>query len=123
VPAKKKASKKAAKKPQVTFSFPKAKTPRTKSETLRVLAEATGLARKDVGTTLSALSALIGQDLTKVGVFTLPGLAKLTVVKKKATRARKGINPFTGEPTTFKAKPARKLVKIRPVKALKDVVA
>ncbi len=122
MPAKKKTSKKVAKTAPAAFSFPRTKTPRTKSETLRVLSEVTGLARKDVGTTLNALNALVGQDLGKVGVFTLPGLAKLTVVKKKATRARKGINPFTGEPTVFKAKPARKLVKIRPVKALKDTV-
>ena len=53
----------------------------------------------------------------------MPGFAKFVVVKKKATKARKGINPFTGEPTVFKAKPARKVVKARPVKAAKDAVA
>ncbi|MGD9932838.1 MAG: HU family DNA-binding protein, partial [Dehalococcoidia bacterium] len=52
-----------------------------------------------------------------------PGFAKFVVVKKAATKSRKGINPFTGEPTTFKAKPARKIVRARPVKAAKDAVA
>jgi nucleoid DNA-binding protein len=56
------------------------------------------------------------------GVFTVPGLMKVKVVKKPATKARKGINPFTGEATTFKAKPARKVVKVQPLKGLKDMV-
>ena len=55
------------------------------------------------------------------GVFTLPGLAKFSVTAKKATRARKGINPFTGEETTFAAKPARRMVKVRVLKGLKDM--
>ena len=123
MPAKKKASKKTAKTAQVALTFPKTTSPRSKSETLRVIAEATELPRKDVATVVAALTDLVGQDLRKVGVFTLPGLAKVSVVKKPATRARKGINPFTKEPTIFKAKPARKVVKLRPVKALKDTVA
>ena len=57
-----------------------------------------------------------------VGVFVVPGLAKILVIRKPATKARKGINPFTGEETMFKAKPARNVVKIRPVKAVKDMV-
>jgi len=123
VPAKKKASRKTAKTAQAALTFPKTTGPRSKSETLRAIAEATELPRKDVATVVAALTDLVGQDLRKVGVFTLPGLAKVTVVKKPATRARKGINPFTKEPTIFKAKPARKVVKLRPVKALKDTVA
>lgn len=123
MPAKKKASRKTAKTAQVALTFPRTAGPRSKSETLRVIAEATELPRKDVATVVAALTDLVGQDLRKVGAFTLPGLAKVTVVKKPATRARKGINPFTKEPTVFKAKPARKVVKLRPVKALKDTVA
>ena len=57
------------------------------------------------------------------GQFTLPGLMKIEVKRKPATKARKGINPFTGEPTIFKAKPARNVVKVRPLKKLKDMVA
>ena len=52
----------------------------------------------------------------------LPGLVRMVVVKKPATKERKGINPFTGEPTVFKAKPARKVIKARPVKAAKDAI-
>jgi nucleoid DNA-binding protein len=68
------------------------------------------------------MNALIKSDLKKHGVFTVPGLMKIKVVKKPATKARKGINPFTGEPAVFKAKPARKAVKVTPLKGLKDLV-
>ena len=63
------------------------------------------------------------KQLKKDGLFTLPGFAKFRVVKKPAVKARKGINPFTGEETTFKAKPATKVVRVRPIKAIKDAVA
>jgi nucleoid DNA-binding protein len=52
----------------------------------------------------------------------LPGFAKFVVVKKPATKERQGINPFTKEPITIKAKPARKVLKARPVKAAKDAL-
>ena len=55
-------------------------------------------------------------------VFTIPGLVKLTVRKKPAVKARKGVNPFTGEEMMFKAKPASKVVKAVPLKAVKDMV-
>jgi nucleoid DNA-binding protein len=56
------------------------------------------------------------------GSFTLPGLLKMIIQHKPATKARKGINPFTGEPTIFKAKPARRVIKIRALKKLKEMV-
>ena len=59
----------------------------------------------------------------KSGTFILPGFAKFVVVKKPATKARPGINPFTKEAITIAAKPASKKVRARPVKAIKDVVA
>ena len=62
-------------------------------------------------------------ELKKNGVFIVPGLVRMVVVKKPATKERKGINAFTKEPTVFKAKPARKVIKGRPVKAAKDAVA
>ena len=98
--------------------------PLTKSEILNALAESTGLSRKEVTGVLDGLSDLIGQSLGKKGpgVFNVPGLMKIQVQRKPATKARKGINPFTGEETTFKAKPARNVVKIRPLKGLKDMV-
>ena len=62
------------------------------------------------------------KELKKTGVFLVPGFAKFVVIKKPATKERKGINPFTKEPTVFKARPARKIVRARPVKAVKDAV-
>ena len=121
------AAAKAAKPAKVVVPLSKiqpAGTPRTKSEILGVLAETTGLSKKDVSSVFASLSDLIGKDVGKkgCGLFTVPGLLKIRRVNKPATKARKGINPFTGEETTFKAKPARNVVKIRPLKALKDMV-
>lgn len=116
------AAKKKASKGGNTFSFPKADDVRSKSAVLNALSESTGLSRKDVATVFAALTALIAVDMARRGSFTLPGLAKMSVIKKAATKARKGINPFTKEPMLFKAKAARKVVKIRALKALKDAV-
>src|SRR6202142_480015 len=80
------------------------------------------MARKDVKAVIESLAEIGYKELKKSGAFVLPGFAKFVVVKKPATKARKGINPFTKEPTIFKAKPARKLIKARPVKAVKDAV-
>ena len=63
------------------------------------------------------------RELKKTGLFTLPGFAKFRVVKKPATKARQGINPFTKQPMTFAAKPASKAVRARPIKSIKDAVA
>jgi nucleoid DNA-binding protein len=112
MPVKKKATKKVA---------APAKPP-TKSEILNHIAGETDLTRRDVSAVLDSLSALMGKNLKKHGLFSMPGLMKMKVTKKPATRARKGINPFTGEETVFKAKPARKIIKIQPLKGLKDMV-
>jgi nucleoid DNA-binding protein len=100
------------------------KKPPTKSEILSHIAEDTGISRKQVDAVFGSLQNLIAKTLKSRngGLFSVPGLMKIKVVKKPATKARKGINPFTGEETTFKAKPARKAVKIQPLKALKDMV-
>jgi len=71
---------------------------------------------------LETLTSIGYKELKKSGVFVVPGFAKFVVVKKPATKARKGTNPFTGEEMMFKAKPARKIVRARPVKAAKDAV-
>jgi len=71
---------------------------------------------------LEALAEVGYKELKRTGSFVVPGFAKFVVIKKPATKARKGINPFTKEPTIFKAKPARKLIKARPVKAAKDAL-
>ena len=98
--------------------------PRTKGEIIRVLSESTGLSKKQVDTVFASLGQLIDLDIGKKGpgVFNVPGLMKIVRITKPATKARKGINPFTGEETTFKAKPARNVVKVRALKALKDMV-
>ena len=98
--------------------------PMTKSEIVSGIADATGLTKKDVNSAFDAMGAQIKKSLGRggAGAYTVPGLMKLVVQRKPATKARKGINPFTGEETVFKAKPARNVVKIRPLKNLKDMV-
>ena len=98
--------------------------PRTKSQIYSDLAEATELSRKEVAAVFEEFSALIKKDIGKrgPGIFTVPGLMKIKVARKPATKARKGINPFTGEEMVFKAKPARNVVKVLPLKALKEMV-
>ncbi|MET1254005.1 HU family DNA-binding protein [Aliikangiella maris] len=97
----------------------------TKTQILNELAESTNLNKKEVGAVLDGLSDLIERHIAKrgCGEFVLPGLMKIVTVKKKATKARKGINPFTGEETVFKAKPASVQVKIRPLKKMKDMAS
>jgi nucleoid DNA-binding protein len=96
-----------------------------KSKIIAFLCESTELKKRDVVNVLEGLEKLISAHLDKrgPGEFNLPGLLKCRVIRKPATKARKGVNPFTGEPTTFKAKPARNIVKIRPLKKLKEMVA
>lgn len=94
----------------------------TKTELLQCLVENTELSKKQVAGVLETLQAIMQAHVKAGCAFAHPGMYKITVVKKSATKARKGINPFTGEPTTFKAKPARKVVKIKPLKKLKAAV-
>lgn len=100
------------------------KKPYTKSEFLHNLAEQTGFAKKEINTVLEKMSNIIEVHLQSggPGSFTLPGLIKIVVVKKPATKARRGISPFTGEEIMFKAKPARKVAKVRALKKLKEMV-
>ena len=97
--------------------------PATKSEILANIAKATELSRKQVSSVLEALSGQVELALGKKGpgVFVLPGLMKVMIIKKPATKAHKGINPFTKEEQMFLAKPARKVIKVRPLKGLKDM--
>jgi len=95
----------------------------TKSELIeKITAEHSELSKKDVKGVIESLATVGYQELKKNGTFVVPGFAKFVVIKKPATKERKGINPFTKEPTVFKAKPARKIVRARPVKAAKDAV-
>jgi DNA-binding protein HU-beta len=97
----------------------------TKSELIQAIADLMSdkLTRKDVKEVLEALANVGYKELKKSGEFVVPGFAKFVVIKKPATKAREGINPFTKEMMMFKAKPARKVLKARPVKAAKDCLA
>lgn len=132
--AKKTASKKAAvKKPAAKKAPAKAAAPAkkigavkerfNKTQILTEIAESTELSKKQVQAVLDSLSDVIEGHIKKraVGEFVLPGLLKIQAIKKPAKKARKGINPFTGEETVFKAKPASTAVKIRPLKKLKEM--
>jgi len=124
--AKKKAKKKVARKKTAVKKAPAVKAikePYTKTMLFNEIAERTDLKKKDVVAVFDELSSIINGHIRRnaAGIFTVPGLMKVKVVRKPATRARQGINPFTGEPTIFKAKPARNVVKIQPLKALKDM--
>ncbi|NOR40079.1 MAG: DNA-binding protein [Gammaproteobacteria bacterium] len=115
------AKKKAKAKKKTTAKA--AKKPTTKSESLTYIAEKTDLTKKDVSAVFDALAMLMKRDLKRgPGVYTVPGLMKVKVVRKPATKARKGVNPFTGEEMMFKAKPARNVVKVLPLKGLKEMV-
>jgi nucleoid DNA-binding protein len=98
--------------------------PANKGEIYSALAEKTGLSKKQIAGLFDALGDLIGKELGKKGPgqFVVPGLLKLKVVRKPATKAKPGINPFTKEPMTIKAKPARNVVRAIPMKALKELV-
>jgi nucleoid DNA-binding protein len=94
----------------------------TKSDILATISKDTGLSKKQVSAVFDSLNTVIRKSLKSNGLFTLPGLAKMKVVKKPATKAREGVNPFTGEKMVFKAKPASKKVRVMPLKNLKGFV-
>ena len=98
--------------------------PMTKSAIMNEVSGNTGLTKKQVASVFEELGIIIERHIKKRSPrqFTLPGLLKIEVKRKPKTKARKGINPFTGEPMMFKAKPARDVVKVRPLKKLKDMV-
>lgn len=101
------------------------KKPLSKSQIISTISEHTLLKRKEVADVFDGIIKLIELHLKKggPGEFNLPGVLKCRVVRKPATKARKGVNPFTGEEMMFKAKPARNVVKIRPLKKLKEIAA
>jgi len=96
----------------------------SKSQFVTTLAEKSGLNKKQASSALDTINAMVAQQLSKrgPGEVLIPGLLKLNIVDKPATRKHEGINPFTKEPMTFKAKAARKVIRVRPLKALKDAV-
>ena len=94
----------------------------TKSDILAQISKDTELSKKQVSAVFESLNGIIKKSLKGAGLFTMPGLLKMKVVKKPATKARKGVNPFTGEEMMFKAKPASKAVKVRALKTLNDQI-
>lgn len=101
----------------------KVSSPLKKAQLFTHLSECTEISRKAISDLFGALSEVMECHLKKggPGEFTMPGLMKCKVIRKPATKARKGINPFTGEEVMFKAKPARNVIKVRPLKALKEM--
>lgn len=97
--------------------------PFSKSQMVATIVERTGVARKEVLAVLETIPDIIKAHVKGPEAFSWAGLFKIIIVKKPATKARQGINPFTGEMTTFKAKPASKRVKIRPLKQLKEMAS
>jgi nucleoid DNA-binding protein len=96
----------------------------SKSQFVTVMAEKSGLNKNQAESALDAINAIVAQELGKSGPgeVLIPGLLKLNVVDKPATSQHEGVNPFTKEPMIYKAKPARKVIKVRPLKALKDAI-
>jgi DNA-binding protein HU-beta len=101
----------------------KSDKPLSKTDILNALADATGQSRKEVGAVLEAMEALIASNISKgPGVFNLPGLLKIYVHTRPATKERTGRNPATGEEIKIAAKPAKKVVKVRALKKLKELI-
>ena len=122
-PKKETAKKATAKKVAPARKVTAVKAPMTKAVMISEIADNTGLNKKQVNSVIDELGIVIERHIKSraPGKFILPGLIKVQVKKKPATKARKGINPFTGEPTTFKAKPARRVVKVTALKKLKEM--
>ncbi len=96
----------------------------SKTQFVATLAEKSGLNKKQATSALDTINSMIAQQLGRQGPgeVLIPGLLKLNVVEKPATRKHEGINPFTKEPMVYKAKAAHKVIKVRLLKALKDAV-
>ena len=94
----------------------------SKTEFVEAIANESGLEKKQVNAVLEGLNGVVYKELKSQHEVVIPGLLKLTAVTKPAVPAREGINPFTKEKTMFKARPARKVIKPRPLKALKDAL-
>lgn len=127
---KKVAAKKAATKKTITSAPTPKKMPSTsikdaytKSQIITTISETTALSKKEIANVFDALGNLMERHLKRnaAGEFTIPGITKFSVKRKPATKARKGVNPFTGEEMMFKAKPACNVVKARPLKRVKDM--
>ena len=116
----------AARNPSLKKTVPKTsaiRDPFTKAQLYAAISEETGITKREVAAVFDALDGIIGRHLKKrgAGTFTLPGLAKFNVTVRKATKERQATNNFTGEPMIIAAKPARRVVRIRALKAVKEM--
>jgi nucleoid DNA-binding protein len=120
-----KSTTKSAVKKSASTKMPAIKDPLSKSGMINTIMEVTSLAKKDVTSVLDCFAQVIEKHVKPggPGKFVMPGMMKISVVKKPARPARKGVNPFTGEEIMIKAKPAYKTVKIKPLKKLKEMVS
>ena len=116
---------KPATKKMAATKMPSIKDPLSKSGMIKTITDVTCLGKKDVVAVLDCLTQVIEKHVKSggPGIFVMPGLMKISVVKKPARPARKGVNPFTGEEIMIKARPAYKAVKIKALKKLKEMVA
>lgn len=96
--------------------------PLSKSQIIGEVSEQVGISRKQASAVLEVMYNVVHAHLRGCGVCKLLDMFKVTVVNKPARKARKGVNPFTGEEVMFKAKPASKAIKVRPLKKLKEMV-
>ncbi len=96
----------------------------SKSQFVTTLAEKSGLNKKQAASALDTINVMVAQQLSKQGPgeVLIPGLIKLNIVEKPATPKHEGVNPFTKQPMTYQARAARKVIKVRPLKALKDAI-
>ena len=97
----------------------------TKSEIVTHIVEQTGLSRKLVSAVFDVLGELAKKELGKKGpgeFAILPGMVKAKVRTKAAVKAGKWMNPFTKQEELRKAKPARRVVRLAALKALKEAV-
>lgn len=94
----------------------------TKSQMASEVAARSGLSKSQVNEVMNSMAEVVGAEIKAGRPISIPGLVKITLTRKAATPSRPGRNPFTGEAITIKAKPARNVVKVRALKALKEMV-
>lgn len=116
-------AKKAGAKAKAPAKVSASKEVRTKSQIFSTISDQTGVSKKEVSQVFEVMQAMIGADLKSgSGEFRVPGMFKITKKRIPAKPKRKGINPFTKQEQWFEAKPARNVVKVRPLKGLKEMV-
>jgi DNA-binding protein HU-beta len=96
--------------------MPTSKKPTTKNQIVTHFAEKFELSKKAASSIIDEMAMLAIAETKKTGSFTLPGIGKLVLVKRKA---RVGRNPATGEAINI---PAKTVVKMRVAKACKEAI-